>query len=55
MKIDLKLSTEILNQYNLGHIGQEPRIELSQLPQIDNSTVLNFNDNYIYKADPQKK
>ena len=42
MKIDMELSKDILERYNNGEIGQDIKMELSDLPQVDNKTILDF-------------
>lgn len=42
--INKELSISILERYNKREIGQEPKAELKEIPQIDNNTILDCKD-----------
>lgn len=52
--IDKQLSYSILEKYNNKEIGQEPKAELKEIPQIDNKTILDCTGNISIKFDETK-
>lgn len=46
-QINLELSQKILDLYNKGVIGRDPKAQLKEIPGIDNKTILNRGDNFI--------
>lgn len=43
--IDKKLSKSIMDRYNSGEIGKEPKAQLNSIPEIDNKTIIDFTKN----------
>lgn len=48
--IDIKLSQNILDSYNSGKIGRDPKAQLKEIPGIDNVTILERNSNFTLKT-----
>lgn len=48
--IDIKLSQNILDLYNNGTIGRDPKAQLKEIPGIDNITILERNNSFTLKT-----